>query len=132
LSTKLALLPTPLLLTIFPLHPSSAASPFGQRLHPLRLQLLGSILLGSPMSEVPDASLFDALLLSQGNKSARAAVLKLVLFQLLINADPAGMRAQGPWKEKVLRGTWVREPGPGEGWTLVKAVAEGVAGVIDG
>jgi hypothetical protein len=126
LSTKLALLPTPLLLTIFPLHPSSAASPFGQRLHPLRLQLLGSILLGSPMSEVPDASSFDALLLSQGNKSARAA------FQLLINADPAGMRAQGPWKEKVLRGTWVREPGPGEGWTLVKAVAEGVAGVIDG
>lgn len=132
MSSKLALLPTPLLLIIFPLHPPSAASPFGQRLHPLKLQLLGSVLLGSPMSAPPDAATFNSTLLNKGHKTARTAVLKLVLFQLLVSADPAGMQAQGPWRARVLKGTWAYEPGSSEAWPLVKAVAEGVAGVSDG
>lgn len=84
------------------------------------------------MTAPPDPVSFDTLLLSHGRKTARAAVLKLVLFQQLVNADPVGTRARGPWRNKVLKGTWVDEPGPGEGWTLVKAVAEGVASVVDG
>lgn len=131
MSAKLALLPTPALLFIFPLHPSASVSPFARAVLPLKLQLLGSILLGTPLAAPPDGTSFGTAILGQGIKSARAAVLKLVLFQLLVGADAEGMRARGPWRAKVLQGTWVGQPVPGEGWTLVKAVAEGVAGVVD-